>query len=58
MTSLAAILFTFLAGSSFLVFLHARRRGGSLRQLRGPESSSFWLGTVHFNSSMGGRWTD
>jgi hypothetical protein len=47
MTSLTAILFTLLVGSSFLAFLYARRRGGSLRQLRGPEPSSFWLGKLH-----------
>ena len=53
MTILAAILFTLLVGSSF-VFLYARRPGRSLRQLRGPEPYSFWLGTFHqFNGDVG-----
>ena len=54
MTSLTVILFALLAGSSFLVFLYARRPGRSLRQLRGPEPYSFWLGTFHqFNNDVG-----
>jgi cytochrome P450 len=56
MTSLAAILFAFLAGSSFLVFLYARPRGRSLRQLRGPEPSSFWLGNeadIRYQNEVG-----
>ena len=47
MTGLAAaVLSTLLAGLSFLAFLYTRR-GGSLTDLRGPEPSSFWLGTAH-----------
>ena len=55
MTSLTAILFTLLVCSSFLFFLCARRPGRSLRQLRGPEPYSFWLGTfspVHCNGGV------
>jgi len=56
MTSLAAILFTLSVGTSFLAFLYARRRGGSLRQLRGPEPSSFWLGNeadIRYQNEVG-----
>ena len=35
---------TFLAWSTILVILYVRRRGGSLRHLKGPEPSTFWLG--------------
>ena len=51
-SSLVAILFTLLVGSSFLAFVYTRRRGGYLRQLRGPESSSFWLGKLHQSSAL------
>ena len=47
MTGLLTILFTLLTGFSLLTFLYARRRGGSLTDIRGPESSSFWLGTFN-----------
>ena len=47
MTGLLIILFTLLTGFSLLAFLYARRRGGSLTDIRGPESSSFWLGTFN-----------
>ncbi|KAI9449717.1 cytochrome P450 [Lactarius psammicola] len=58
MTTFAAILFTLLAGlfSSFLAFLYSRRRGGSLRHLRGPEPSSFWLGNeadIRYQNEVG-----
>lgn len=46
MTGPTAILFTLLAGLSLLVFLYPRRRDRSLKDLRGPQSSSFWLGNV------------
>ncbi|KAH9018119.1 cytochrome P450 [Lactarius pseudohatsudake] len=44
MTDLTAILFTLSAGFSLVAFLYSRRRSGSLRDIRGPASSSFWLG--------------
>ena len=49
MTGLTAVLSTLFVGFSFLAFLYTRRRcrGGSLTDLRGPEPSSFWLGTLH-----------
>ncbi|KAN0136054.1 cytochrome P450 [Lactarius tabidus] len=56
MTSLAAIIFAVLVGSSFLAFLYPRRRGRSLRQLRGPEPSSFWLGNeadIRYQNEVG-----
>ncbi|KAI9430949.1 cytochrome P450 [Lactarius psammicola] len=56
MTSLAAILFTLLVGSSLLAFLYSRRRGEPLRDLRGPEPSSFWLGNeadIRYQNEVG-----
>ena len=49
MTVLAAILLTLLANFSLLALLwySRRNRGGSLGHLKGPESSSFWLGILH-----------
>ena len=44
MTFPIAILFTLLGGSTLLTFLYLRWRGRSLTDLRGPQSSSFWLG--------------
>ena len=46
-TSAAAVLFTLLAGLSLLAFLYPRCRSRYLTDLRGPEPSSFWLGTVY-----------
>jgi hypothetical protein len=46
MTDPAAILFTVLGGLSLLAFLYTHRRGTSLTDLRGPQSSSFWLGIL------------
>ncbi|KAH9066249.1 cytochrome P450 [Lactarius vividus] len=56
MTSLIAILFTLSVGFSLLAFLYSRRRGGSLRDLRGPASSSFWLGNeadIRYQNEVG-----
>ncbi|KAF8259596.1 cytochrome P450 [Lactarius quietus] len=56
MTSPAAILFTLFVGSSLLAFLYRRRHGRSLGQLRGPESSSFWLGNeadIRYQNEVG-----
>jgi hypothetical protein len=44
MTGPTAILFALLGGFSLLAFLYPRRRIRSLTYLRGPQSSSFWLG--------------
>ncbi|KAH8995444.1 cytochrome P450 [Lactarius akahatsu] len=45
MTDLTAILSTLSAGLfSLIAFLYSRRRSGSLKDIRGPASSSFWLG--------------
>ena len=52
MTGLAAILSTLLAGFLLLAFLYIRLRGGSLPNIRGPDSSSFWLGIFHKFSAM------
>ncbi|KAI9446037.1 cytochrome P450 [Lactarius indigo] len=56
MTSLTAILFTLSVGFSLLAFLYSRRRTGSLRDLRGPASSSFWLGNeadIRYQNEVG-----
>ncbi|KAI9446036.1 cytochrome P450 [Lactarius indigo] len=56
MTSLAAILFTLSVGFSLLTFLYSRRRTGSLRDLKGPASSSFWLGNeadIRYQNEVG-----
>jgi cytochrome P450 len=55
MTSPTAILFTLLAGIS-LVFLYTRRRGRPLKDIRGPQSSSFWLGNegdIRYQNEVG-----
>ncbi|KAH8998336.1 cytochrome P450 [Lactarius hatsudake] len=56
MTDLTAILFTLSAGFSLIAFLYSRRRNGSLRDLRGPASSSFWLGNeadIRYQNEVG-----
>ncbi|KAH9066246.1 cytochrome P450 [Lactarius vividus] len=56
MTNLTAILFTLSAGFSLFTFLYSRRRSGSLRDLRGPASSSFWLGNeadIRYQNEVG-----
>ncbi|KAH9173529.1 cytochrome P450 [Lactarius sanguifluus] len=56
MTDLTAILFTLSAGFSLVAFLCCRRRSGSLRDLRGPASSSFWLGNeadIRYQNEVG-----
>ncbi|KAH9025552.1 cytochrome P450 [Lactarius hengduanensis] len=56
MTYLTAILFTLSAGFSLVAFLYSRRRSGSLRDLRGPASSSFWLGNeadIRYQNEVG-----
>jgi hypothetical protein len=44
MTGPTAILFALLGGFSLLAFLYPRRRVRYLADIRGPQSSSFWLG--------------
>jgi hypothetical protein len=44
MDALVILSSIFLAWSAILVFLYVRGRGGSLRHLKGPEPSTFWLG--------------
>ncbi|KAH8998334.1 cytochrome P450 [Lactarius hatsudake] len=56
MTDLTAILFALSAGLSLVAFLCCRRRSGSLRDLRGPASSSFWLGNeadIRYQNEVG-----
>ncbi|KAN0129576.1 cytochrome P450 [Lactarius tabidus] len=58
MTDLPALLWTILAGFSFLAVIYARRRGrlGSLTDLRGPAPSSFWLGNeadIRYQNEVG-----
>ncbi|KAH9173526.1 cytochrome P450 [Lactarius sanguifluus] len=56
MTDLAAILFTLSAGFSLIAFLYSCRRSRSLRDLRGPASSSFWLGNeadIRYQNEVG-----
>ena len=44
MGALIILASTFLAWFAILVFLYVRGRGGSLRHLKGPKPSTFWLG--------------
>ncbi|KAH9989045.1 cytochrome P450 [Russula compacta] len=44
MDSLAIVLSALLAWPAILVFLYLRSRDASLKHLRGPEPSTFWLG--------------
>jgi cytochrome P450 len=56
MTDLPAFLCTLLAGFSLLAFIYARRRDRFLTDLRGPESSSFWLGNdadIRYQNEVG-----
>ncbi|KAH9012298.1 cytochrome P450 [Lactarius pseudohatsudake] len=56
MTALTAILFTLSAGFSLIALLYSRRRSRSLRDLRGPASSSFWLGNeadIRYQNEVG-----
>ncbi|KAH9011066.1 cytochrome P450 [Lactarius hengduanensis] len=56
MTDLTAILCTLSAGFALVAFLYSRRRSGSLRDLRGPASSSFWLGNeadIRYQNEVG-----
>ena len=48
MGALIILASTFLAWFTILVFLYVRGRGGSLRHLKGPEPSTFWLGSNSF----------
>ena len=53
MTALTAIPFALLAALSLFLFLYPRRRDRSLKDLRGPKSSSFLLGNVYrFDSTL------
>ncbi|KAH9066245.1 cytochrome P450 [Lactarius vividus] len=56
MADLTAILFTLSAGFCLLAFLYSCRQSGSLRDLRGPGSSSFWLGNeadIRYQNEVG-----
>ncbi|KAH8995441.1 cytochrome P450 [Lactarius akahatsu] len=56
MTDLTAILFMLSAGFSLFTFLYSRRRSRSLGDLRGPASSSFWLGNeadIRYQNEVG-----
>lgn len=53
MGTLDIVASTLLAWSALLVFLYVRGRGGSLRFLKGPKPSTFWLGTPRFSVSCG-----
>ncbi|KAH9173543.1 cytochrome P450, partial [Lactarius sanguifluus] len=56
MTDLTAILFTLSTVFSLIAFLYSRRRSRSLRDLRGPASSSFCLGNeadIRYQNEVG-----
>jgi len=58
MGALIILASTFLAWFAILVFLYVRGRGGSLRHLKGPEPSTFWLGIATPFSVYCGREVD